>query len=177
MKPRRHSRRPARRPLLVPALVMLILFGTLAVKMWPRNVPLARCSRAYQTYACCPGINASFIEDYTISDSVTVPVTLLCAATDSAWAILQKDYNLHDPLPDLDPDMRELFSRNKKMVWCQKIPKDSRFQTLPADTALSDLLAVSFFNRTIAIFHVKNREEQCAVLFYNIDQYITPEDK
>ena len=80
----------------VVTLVMcaaVITATTLAVRM-SRTVPLDECSELYRRYCDVPGIRAAFIKDKKINDTVFVDVTLLQAMDDSAWCVLQKDFNL-----------------------------------------------------------------------------------
>ena len=44
----------------VAALCLLIVAGTLSVKLWPRTVPYEQCSDIYKKYAGTHGIEAAF---------------------------------------------------------------------------------------------------------------------
>ena len=50
-----------------------------------RTVPLAECSEVYRRYADTPGINAAYVKDYRVNDTIAFNATLLEATTDSAW--------------------------------------------------------------------------------------------
>lgn len=139
---------------------LLIVLGTLTVKLWPRTVPFDQCSVAYQTYASQPGIRAAFIKDYRINDTVRVDVTLLEAQTDSAWTQLTDDFNAQLP-----PDMP---SPPPNTVDFWYAPHDN--YSHPMDTILTnnDIIAVSHDIRTIAIFHIESEKQIDAILYHQI---------
>lgn len=89
------------------ALCLLIIIGTLAVKLWPRSVPYDLCSDIYKHYAGVEGIDASFIKDFKVNDSVFVDVTLLEAKDSASWAVLMHDF----PGPDLSNELQLLVVR------------------------------------------------------------------
>lgn len=138
---------------------LLIVLGTLTVKLWPRTVPFDQCSVAYQTYANQPGIRAAFIKDYRINDTVKVNVTLLEAQTDSAWTILQTDFNVQI-IPE---EYRELVaSSNSVDFWLasKDNPKDR------TDTIIShnDIIVMSRQMQTICICHIENKHQAIAIM-------------
>ena len=67
-------------------IVLIIVGGGLAVKFWPRTVPLEECSPVYRKYVDVPGVNASFIKNYWLNDTVSSDATLL-VFTDTALLI------------------------------------------------------------------------------------------
>lgn len=149
---------------------LLIVLGTLTVKLWPRTVPFDQCSVAYQTYANQPGIRAAFIKDYRINDTVRVDVTLLEAQTDSAWTQLTDDFNAQLP-PDMPPP-----PPNTVDFWYAPHGNYS----LPMDTILTnnDIIAVSHDIRTIAIFHIESEKQIDAILYHQITtNRITPKNE
>ena len=138
---------------------LLIVLGTLTVKLWPRTVPFDQCSVAYQTYANQPGIRAAFIKDYRINDTVSVNVTLLEAKNDSAWTILQTDFNV----PIIPEEYRELVSNSNSVdFWLasKDNPKDR------TDTIIShnNIIVMSRQMQTICICHIENKYQAIAIM-------------
>ena len=80
--------------ILTLLLCLLLLGAGAAVILTPRTVPYEQCSDIYRKYAEMDGIEASFIKDYRINDTAFIDATVLEATTDSAWAVLQKDFNI-----------------------------------------------------------------------------------
>lgn len=99
------------------------------------------------------GVDATFIKDYKVNDSVFVDVTLLVATTDSAWLLIQHDFNLEIP----PQEMIGFLGHNFVEVWAA--PK--RDYSLPMDSVLlnNDLLAVSWSERRISVFSIETMQQ------------------
>ncbi|MCR4815772.1 MAG: hypothetical protein K5842_01120 [Bacteroidales bacterium] len=152
--------------LILPAIIFLaIVLVALAVRLWPRIVPFDLCSDVYKQYANVEGIDATFIKDYKVNDTVFVDVTLLEATDSVSWTTLKKDFEVPDP----SPDFQQFIDSGEDLIYVKLIPK-----TTASDTILNpypnDVLAISPLNRTLTIFHIKNTEELNAVRHYNYDK-------
>ena len=138
---------------------LLLLGGGGAVLLLPQVVPFSQCSDVYKRYADKDGIDATFIKDYKVNDSVHVNVTLLEAKTDSAWTILQTDFNV----PIIPEEYRELVaSSNSVDFWLasKDNPKDR------TDTIIShnDIIVMSRQMQTICICHIENKRQSDAIM-------------
>ena len=143
---------------------LLIVLGTLTVKLWPRTVPFDQCSVAYQTYASQPGISASFIKDYRINDTVKVNVTLLEAQTDSAWTILQTDFNV----PIIPEEYRELVEKNSSIEFNLVSKEDP--QKIDEDIDKNDILVLSRQKHSVCVFHTNNKIQRNAIVRNKLDE-------
>ena len=56
-------------------LCLLAALLSAAAKMAPHELPASRCGELYQRYAGRPGIEAAYLRDYRLNDSVSVAVT------------------------------------------------------------------------------------------------------
>lgn len=129
---------------------LLILGGGGLILGWPRTVPFDQCSDVYKRYAKMDGVDATFIKDYKVNDTVFVDVTLLEAKTDSAWTVLQTDFNV----PIIPEEYRELVASYSSVdFWLA--PKED--YTLPMDIVphKNDAIVTSRKTQTISIFHLK----------------------
>lgn len=138
---------------------LLLLGGGGAVLLLPQVVPFSQCSDVYKRYAKMDGVDASFIKDYKVNDTVRVDVTLLEAQTDSAWTILQTDFNV----PIIPEEYRELVaSSNSVDFWLasKDNPKDRK------DTIIShnDIIVMSRQMQTICICHIENKHQANAIM-------------
>jgi len=131
-------------------ICLLIVLGTLTVKLWPRTVPFDQCSVAYQTYANQPNIRAAFIKDYRINDTVKVNVTLLEAKTDSAWTVLQTDFNV----PIIPEEYKHLIN-NYNSVDSWLAPKDNYKSPMDTIAYRNDAIVVSRQKQIVSIFHLR----------------------
>ena len=139
--------------LITILICLLLLCGGGAVLLLPQVVPFNQCSDVYKRYAKMDGVDATFIKDYKVNDSVFVDVTLLVATTDSAWLLIQHDFNLEIP----PQEMIGFLGHNFVEVWAA--PK--RDYSLPMDSVLlnNDLLAVSWSERRISVFSIETMQQ------------------
>lgn len=174
---------------------LLIVLGTLTVKLWPRTVPFDQCSEIYKKYANVEKVKASFIKDFKVNDTVFVDVTLLEAKDSVSWTTLKKDFEVPDP----SPDFQQRIDRGKDLIYTKKIPKvtvaDSLKKSHPNVSSKSreddslhssqgaenvtygnDWLAISHLNHIIIVFHTKNNDEVHAVIFHNFEKSINQDN-
>ena len=130
----------------------MLLLGMLACLLWPRVVPLEECSEVYRRYEGLEGIDAAYIKNYRVNDTLTLPVTLLEATTDSGWARLQKDFGV----PEIPKEYEDLFYADSNQVSVKKYVNPEN--TL--DTQSDDLVATSRYKRAICYFEIQNEEQR-----------------
>ena len=150
---------------MLAIIFLAIVLVALAVRLWPRTIPFDQCSDVYKRYAAVDGVDATFIKDYKVNDTVFVDVTLLETTDSVRWTTLKKDFEVPDPSPDL----QQFIDSGEDLIFVKLIPK-----TTASDTILNpypnDVLAISPLNRTLTIFHIANDSEKHAVLFHNLDK-------
>lgn len=146
-----------KRSWLITILVCLLLLGggTIVILM-PQVVPYSQCSDVYKQYADVDGIDATFIKDYKVNDTLTVNVTLLQATDSAGWARLQEDFIL----PPLPPSVMAKIEQGKDLVSIKKISE-------------TEVAAFSLLKRSVSIFHTKNRDERYAVYHHNYDNNVS----
>lgn len=151
--------------LILPAIIFLaIVLVALAVRLWPRTVPFDQCSDVYKRYAAVDGVDATFIKDYKVNDTVFVDVTLLEATDSVSWTTLKKDFEVPDP----SPDFQQFIDSGEDLIYVKLIPKSTTTDTI-LNSNPNNVLAFSHLKRTLTVFHTKNKAEEHAVLFYNFD--------
>ena len=150
----------------MPAIIFLaIVLVALAVRLWPRTVPFDQCSDVYKRYAAVDGVDATFIKDYKVNDTVFVDVTLLEATDSVIWTTLKKDFEVPNP----PPDVQQFIDNGEDLIYVKVIPKSTSTDTI-LDSYSNNLLAISHLKRTLTVFHIKNKEELNAVRHYNYDK-------
>ncbi len=105
---------------------LLIVLGTLTVKLWPRTVPFDQCSDLYKQYVAVEGINATYIKDYKVNDTVFVDVTLLEAIDSTGWEILKRDFDV--PVPP--PRSPTVHQRGRKLDFYKTHPQTNSLRYL-----------------------------------------------
>jgi hypothetical protein len=150
-------------------IALLICLAAAAAGGWwahrPRPLPVEECSKTYRQYAGVEGIQAAYIRNFQVNDTIFVDVTTLKATTDSAWELLKKDFSIPHPSENVQ---KWIDSGKDNITVRQCSNKDPR---LPLDTINTDynhVLAFSQLNHIVSIFHTKNKTEKTIVLFYNL---------
>ena len=152
--------------LILPSIIFLaIVLVALAVRLWPRTIPFDQCSDVYKRYAAVDGVDATFIKDYKVNDTVFVDVTLLEATDSVGWVTLKNDFGVPTPSPLFQRQINE----GKDLIYVKLIPKSTDTISNP-NTNPDNLLAISNLHRTLTIFHVKNDVEKLAVKYHNFDK-------
>ena len=145
-----------KRSWLITILVCLLILGGGAVLLLPQVVPFDQCSDVYKRYAKMDGVDATFIKDYKVNDTVFVDVTLLEAIDSTGWDILKKDFEV----PNLPLELQQLVDSGKDLVFTKMI----------SEPAASHLLAISYLTKTLTVFHIENDAEKHAVKYHNFDK-------
>ncbi len=144
------------------AVIFLAVLGVaLAVRLWPRTVPFDQCSDLYKQYANVEGIDATFIKDYKVNDTLTLDVTLLEATTDSGWQALCADFAIIDIVEAIE-------QANPHIVFSRQVSRYDYSKVVLGDAPDAEILAISCDSRTFAVFHTRNEAEMHAVLYHNL---------
>ncbi len=152
--------------LILPAIIFLaIVLVALAVRLWPRTVPFDQCSDVYKRYAAVDGVVATFIKDYKVNDTVFVDATLLEAKDSAVWVMLKNDFEVPNP----GPIAQQFIDNGEDLIGVKIIPKSSASDTILTPYP-NDVLAISYLNHTLTIFHIKNDVEKHAVKYHNFDK-------
>ena len=144
----------------VALLALLLAAVVYALKSRPRTVPLAECSEVYRRYADTPGINAAYIKDYRVNDTVTVCVTMLEATDSAGWNLLRKDFDVVKPANtsniELGDNCLALIPNHKTAV----------------DLDTTDIVTASYRDKNVLVFHTKNFKDRDMIVYaifsYNI---------
>lgn len=139
---------------------LLIVLGTLTVKLWPRTVPFEQCSEIYKKYANVEKVKASFIKDFKVNDTVFVDVTLLETKDTALWDSLCKDFGI--ALFSMYPkEYREIMSIEHSFG--QQVIKDTI--VLENDSLYKEnLIIFSHINMSMCIFHKINDSQYDAIV-------------
>lgn len=128
-------------------------------KRWYWFFPSYSVSELYTKYAGTEGLNVAFVKDYRVNDTVFVDVTMLEATTDSAWIMLQNDFNI----PIIPEEYRNLVSSFNSIDF-KLAPKIN--PKLPMDSIAenNNVIVTSRQNKTICVFHIYNKEQKRAII-------------
>lgn len=118
-------------------------------------------SELYSRYSNTPGIDASFIKNLRINDTVFVDVTLLEIHDSNMWETVCRDINIVSINLFPEETKKSIFKPNSFMLFYS--PPDSAKIT-DTSTQAKDMVVVSHYNRCISIFHTQNETQRKAIL-------------
>ena len=158
--------------LVIATCCVLAVVAGFTLKHCQRTLPERKCSQVYQRYAHVEGIQAAYVKDYRINDTLTVAVTLLEATTDSGWAALQEDFGL----PVIPKEYERYFCEDSNKVSMKSYPKKNPLY-LERDTLFDDLIVVSRYKHTICHFEIKDKGHSDLILYKQYDDNIKSDIK
>ncbi len=143
---------------------LLLLGGGGAVLLLPQVVPFSQCSDVYKRYAKMDGVDATFIKDYKVNDTIFVNVTLIEATADSAWNVILNDFNM----PVIPEEYRELVEKNSSIEFNLVSKEDP--QKIDEDIDKNDILVLSRQKHSVCIFHINNKIQRNAIIRNKLDE-------
>lgn len=141
-------------------IAMLIELAAFTLwKRWYWFFPSHAVSEVYTRYAGTEGLNVVFFKDFKINDTVSVDVTYIEATTDSAWLMLQDDFNT----PKIPEGYRELFDKTQTVdLWLTA--KNAPKIRIDTDTISHDIIILSRKLHVICVFHTENSHQTDAII-------------
>lgn len=140
---------------------LLLLGGGGAVLLLPQVVPFSQCSDVYKRYADMDGVDATFIKDYKVNDTVVVSATLLEAKDTTRWNELLEDFNIVIPeemLPYLDSNS----------VYLKYAPHNNYISPMDSILINNDIIVFAYLKRTILVFEIENENQNKAIINHQI---------
>lgn len=153
-----------KRPRIITVVIcLLLLLGVAAVIHTPRCVPFSQCSDLYKKYAKADGIDATFIKDFSINDTLNLDVTVLKATDSNGWKMLLSDFNI----PNLPPIFKQRIDNGEDVIITKFIVDSSNIQCPTIEKKTTAMIAQSFLHNTFTIFHITEEPQTIAVMQYN----------
>ncbi len=142
-------------------IILAIVFAGLAVCvgffLFPRQLPTGKCGELYRHYKDSEGIEASFVKDFRVNDSVTVNATLFQAKDSVTWVNLVVDlYHI---------ESREEYVPCK--ISFKLVSKEVPNNEMQKGITNNDFMIAFFPDLTIGIFDIKTEQQYYAL----IDKY------
>lgn len=153
--------------LITIIICLVILGGGAVVLLLPQVVPFDQCSDVYKRYADMDGVDATFIKDYKVNDSIRVNVTLLQATDSVSWNIIAKDLNVPPP-PEIPDEYKGLFIQSNSFGYF--IVKNKPNEDKQMHDKRKDICTFSREKMTICIFHTCDETQIDAILDNSIDE-------
>ena len=166
-----------RKDRIINTLIIAFIVGV-GVAVWylPPAIAYWRSSEVYKRYHKVDGVEATYIKDFRVNDTLTIAVTLLQATDSAGWESLLQAFNIPEDMKILSTicNIFEWQSKRESPETRVTITKDDCDTCLTADDIV--LCASSFKNHEICVFHTQDRSEVWAVENYNLDNMINEKD-
>lgn len=139
---------------------VILLFEIAAFTLWKRwywFFPSHEVSELYSKYEGTEGVNASYVKDYRINDTVFVNVTLIEALDPAHWETLKEEFKI-DSLSQTDD--------NTVAFWFA--PRNHYNEPMDAELLNNDIVAVDYYKHAIAVFELQSEKQIEAIFAYQI---------
>ncbi len=151
-------------------IILAVALGVITlIYRWHRIFPTHEVSEIYSRYAKEEGIDAAFVKDYRVNDTITVDVTLLEATDSAGWTMLKEDFGIVE-LEDLPPEerelVRELFSN---YITEQSASPDKNYKMPDTNICKNDVITCERSVKRIAVFHTANLANPHSVEYFIYD--------
>lgn len=136
----------------------------MAVQFYPRTAPIDQCSEEYRKYVGFDGIEASFIKDFEINDTLNLDITVLKSTDTLNFGMLLSDFYF----PQISPARQQEIDTGKEIILTKLINYSDSTNMASSNNKSKIMLAVSYIHKTITIFHLKegSESETLAILYY-----------
>lgn len=124
--------------LIVALLAVLEVAAIFLINQWHHIFPSSEVSELYTKYAGREGMDASFIKNYRVNDTICMDVTLLQAHDTCVWDSLCVDFGIV-PVSKFPQEFREQITL-----------ENSFFQRIITDTIVTE--HDSIYNKCLVIF-------------------------
>lgn len=151
--------------LIIAVLALVEAITLCLVIRWKYIFPSGEVSDIYTRYENVDGVEASFVKDYKVNDTVFVDVTVLEAKDSADWVALKNDFGVPTPSPLFQRQINE----GKDLIYVKMISKATVADT-SNNSYTNDCLAISHLNKILFVFHTKSEDELHAVIYHNIDK-------
>ena len=137
--------------------------------LFPRQLTPEECGALYQRYKDAEGIDASFIKDFPVNDTLATDALLLEAATDSAWCELLLDFGASKDLISLYKTNKELFvGEDVCSITEFSVDKNNTKKHIPLTDSDSWLVIGSHTKKTLCILLTENNNQKSTISLINI---------
>lgn len=146
------------------ALCVSSVFAAVCL-LWPvhGSLPDEACSPEYLMFKDSPLLAAAYTRDFPLNDSLRLDVTTLVALDPAGWDTLTSRFGI--------ADIRETFGEEidggKDIILSMRYSPDSA--AAPGSNR-GGFLAASPLRQTVCIFHTRTREQERAVLRYQMEK-------
>ena len=153
-------------------VVLLLLIAAAVPPLaiwWHRIFPSHEVSELYSRYENVDGVEASFVKDFQVNDTIVVDVTLLEATDSAGWRRLKEEFDIIEA-EDLPPDEREIFNvRFSNSIEFKKAAPGKYNQKPDTNVCNNDAIIYEREGKRVCVFHTANNDNQYNVIVFIVN--------
>ena len=139
--------------------------------LFPRQLTPEECGALYQRYKDAEGIDASFIKDFPVNDTLTTDALLLEAATDSAWYALLADFGMPEEMIEMYKSNKESFvGEGKNSIIKFFVNKNNIKERIPKKNPSSRLVLGDLAKKSLCIFLTEDNNKKEKISLFKIKE-------
>ena len=156
--------------MIVAVLLLLIAAAVPPLVIWWHHIfPTKEVSELYSRYENVDGVEASFVKDFRVNDTLFVDVTVLEATTDSAWQQLLDDFNIYIMTPE---EIALYGDAQYTNISATMRPCYDYKGTPDTNKSLNDVVSVYHPRHQICVFHTSITAGQFDVVFFIVQNSV-----
>lgn len=138
-------------------LLLAVALGIITlIQRWSRIFPSHETSELYSRYENVDGVEASFVKDFRVNDTIAVDVTMLEATDSAGWKRLKEDFDIIEA-EDLPPEEREIFNTYYNQSVALKLARPGKYnQIQDTNVRNNDIVACERAEKRVCVFHTAN---------------------
>ena len=140
-------------------LCLLTVALSASITYWRHTVPLSQCSEVYRQYRDMPGIQASFVKDKQINDTLFLDMTLFEAEDSAAFANLLRTIGKSDEFIYDMTVLREQYITRKnanEIRFSGSCLRGHPEQQADSDLSKNEILSIFPVRRCIVVFNTQS---------------------
>ena len=148
-------------------ILLAVAIGVITlIHRWHRVFPSGEVSDLYLRYENVEGVEASFVKNYKVNDTIAVDVTLLEATDSAGWARMKEDFGIIE-LEDLSPEEREMLRPLDSKRFIMRLSPGKDYKIQDTNRSKNDIVTYIKSEKKVCIFHTANSADQ-----HNISDFI-----
>ena len=144
-------------------ILLAVAIGVITlIHRWHRVFPSGEVSDLYLRYENVEGVEASFVKNYKVNDTIALDVTLLEATDSAGWARLKEDFGIIDD-NDRPPEEQEVLSPYYSHIFISMASPDKYYKAPDTNRCNNDLVTHIQSEKKVCVFHTANTTDQDGV--------------
>lgn len=141
-------------------ILLAVAIGVITlIHRWHSIFPSGEVSDLYLRYENVEGVEASFVKNYKVNDTIAVDVTLLEATDSAGWARMKEDFGIIG-LEDLSTEEREMLRPLDSKRFIMRLSPGKDYKIQYTNRSKNDIVTYIKSEKKVCIFHTANSADK-----------------